>query len=64
MLKLCIPQCICGFWFKEKSIISVIEVGKTISDEITVPDRLKTSLSWIKDSATEIKLKKSIHNGK
>ncbi|XP_076111872.1 uncharacterized protein LOC143080082 isoform X2 [Mytilus galloprovincialis] len=40
----------------------VIEVGKTISDEITVPDRLKTSLSWIKDSATEIKLKKSIHN--
>ncbi|XP_052062393.1 adhesion G protein-coupled receptor B2-like [Mytilus californianus] len=40
----------------------VIEVGKTISDEITVPDRLKTSFSWITDSATEMKLKKSKHH--
>ncbi|XP_071176352.1 roundabout homolog 2-like [Mytilus edulis] len=40
----------------------VTEVGKTISDEITVPDRLKTSLSWITDSAFEIKLKKSSHH--
>lgn len=47
-----------------KCNISVTEVGKTISDEITVPDRLKTSLSWITDSAFEIKLKKSSHHGK
>ncbi|XP_052078408.1 adhesion G protein-coupled receptor B3-like isoform X2 [Mytilus californianus] len=35
----------------------VIEVGKASSDEIIVPDRSKTSDSWIADSATEIKLK-------
>ncbi|XP_052106943.1 adhesion G protein-coupled receptor E1-like [Mytilus californianus] len=35
----------------------VMEVGKASSDEITVPDRLKTSDSWISDSGTEIKLK-------
>ncbi|VDI56672.1 G protein-coupled receptor 133 [Mytilus galloprovincialis] len=40
----------------------VLEVGKTISDEITVPDRSKTAYSWITDSAIEIKLKKSIHH--
>ncbi|CAC5425307.1 unnamed protein product [Mytilus coruscus] len=36
----------------------VMEVGKSTSDEITVPDRLKTSDTWISDSGTEIKLKK------
>ncbi|VDI60331.1 Hypothetical predicted protein, partial [Mytilus galloprovincialis] len=35
----------------------VMEVGKASSDEITVPDRLATSDSWISDSRTEIKLK-------
>ncbi|XP_071126879.1 adhesion G protein-coupled receptor L4-like isoform X2 [Mytilus edulis] len=41
----------------------VMEVGRNSSDEITVPDRLKTSESWIADSATEIKLKKNICSG-
>ncbi|VDI14754.1 Hypothetical predicted protein [Mytilus galloprovincialis] len=41
----------------------VIEVGKASLDEIVVPDRLKTSDSWISDSATEIKLKKNICSG-
>ncbi|VDI60797.1 latrophilin 3 [Mytilus galloprovincialis] len=35
----------------------VMEVGKTSSDEIIVPDRSKTTDTWISDSATEIKLK-------
>ncbi|CAC5362288.1 unnamed protein product [Mytilus coruscus] len=47
----------------EKSIISVMQVGKASSNEITVPDRLKTSDSWISDSVTEIKLKKNICSG-
>lgn len=33
-----------------------MEIGKASSDEITVPDRTKTSESWISESATEIKL--------
>lgn len=41
-----------------------MEVGKASSDEITVPGRLKTSNSWIADSATEIKLKNHICSGK
>ncbi|XP_063416336.1 adhesion G protein-coupled receptor L3-like [Mytilus trossulus] len=41
----------------------VMEVGRNSSDDITVPDRLKTSESWIADSATEIKLKKNICSG-
>ncbi|VDI21105.1 Hypothetical predicted protein, partial [Mytilus galloprovincialis] len=41
----------------------VMEVGKTSSDEITVPNRLTPSDSWISDSATEIKLKKNICSG-
>lgn len=46
------------------SIIAVMQVGKASVDEITVPDRQKTSNSWIAESATEIKLKKNICNGK
>lgn len=46
-----------------QSIISVMEVGKTSSKEITVPDRLTTSNSWISDSETEIKLKTNICGG-
>ncbi|CAC5400898.1 unnamed protein product [Mytilus coruscus] len=42
----------------------VMEVGKNSLDEITVPDRLKTSDSWIADSATEIKLKTNICSSK
>ncbi|VDI84318.1 latrophilin 2, partial [Mytilus galloprovincialis] len=41
----------------------VMQVGKASSGEITVPDRIKTSESWISDSATEIKLKKNICSG-
>ncbi|XP_076071886.1 adhesion G protein-coupled receptor B1-like isoform X2 [Mytilus galloprovincialis] len=41
----------------------VMQVGKTGLDEISVPDRSKTSDSWIADSATEIKLKKNICSG-
>ncbi|VDI06533.1 brain-specific angiogenesis inhibitor 3 [Mytilus galloprovincialis] len=41
----------------------VMQVGKASSVEITVPDRIKTSDSWISDSATEIKLKKNICSG-
>lgn len=41
-----------------------MEVGRNSSDDITVPDRLKTSESWIADSATEIKMKKNICSGK
>ncbi|VDH92803.1 latrophilin 2 [Mytilus galloprovincialis] len=37
----------------------VIEVGKTSSAEIIVPDRLQTNDSWIVDSGTEMKLKKN-----
>ncbi|XP_076100755.1 uncharacterized protein LOC143069835 [Mytilus galloprovincialis] len=42
----------------------VMQVGKASTNEITVPDRLKTSDSWISDSVTEIKLKKNICSGK
>ncbi|CAC5408849.1 unnamed protein product [Mytilus coruscus] len=35
----------------------VMEVGKAGSDEIIVPDRLKSTDTWISDSRTEIKLK-------
>ncbi|CAG2246565.1 ADGRB1 [Mytilus edulis] len=41
----------------------VMQVGKASSNEITVPDRLKTSDSWISDSTTQIKLKKNICTG-
>ncbi|VDI01660.1 latrophilin 2, partial [Mytilus galloprovincialis] len=41
----------------------VMQVGKASTNEITVPDRLKTSDSWISDSVTEIKLKKNICSG-
>lgn len=41
-----------------------MQVGKASTNEITVPDRLKTSDSWISDSVTEIKLKKNICSGK
>ncbi|VDH98412.1 Hypothetical predicted protein, partial [Mytilus galloprovincialis] len=40
-----------------------MQVGKAISNDITVPDRLKTSDSWISDSTTQIKLKKNICTG-
>ncbi|XP_076072032.1 adhesion G protein-coupled receptor B2-like [Mytilus galloprovincialis] len=42
-----------------RSIIKVIEVGKTSSVEIIVPNR-QTTDSWITDSGTEMKLEKSI----
>ncbi|VDH92801.1 G protein-coupled receptor 133 [Mytilus galloprovincialis] len=38
----------------------VIEVGKTSSAEIIVPDRLQTNDSWVIDSGTEMKLKKNM----
>ncbi|XP_052076567.1 adhesion G protein-coupled receptor L4-like [Mytilus californianus] len=38
----------------------VMEVGKTSSTEIIVPDRLQTNDSWITDSGTEMKLKKNM----
>ncbi|CAG2256249.1 unnamed protein product [Mytilus edulis] len=38
-------------------VIDIMEVGKTSSDEIIVPDRSKTNVTWISDSGTEIKLK-------
>lgn len=49
------------FWFKTRllksNFFSVMEVGKAGLDEIIVPDRLKTNVTWISDSRTEIKLK-------
>ncbi|CAG2256987.1 unnamed protein product [Mytilus edulis] len=41
----------------------VIQIGKTSSDEIHVPDRLKTSDSWISETQTEITLTKNTCSG-
>lgn len=43
-----------------------MEVGKTSSNEIIVPDRSKTNVTWLSDSGTEIKLtlQKNICTGK
>ncbi|CAC5408850.1 unnamed protein product [Mytilus coruscus] len=41
----------------------VIQIGMASSDEIIVPDRLKTSDSWISESQTEITLKKNTCSG-
>ncbi|VDH98409.1 leucine-rich repeat-containing G protein-coupled receptor 5 [Mytilus galloprovincialis] len=41
----------------------VIQIGKTSSDEIHVPDRLKTSDSWISETQTKITLTKNTCSG-